>query len=173
MAKWKSMAMGQAERDPGCHSSHCPLPVNKGLLVWVQGPISLAPSCPVFHLFSCFPTRPAAQSLGPRAITFPRAVSNLLWGLSVHWSSQLSTLNKFSRRHKSISDAFLFFRDSTFSHSAKGLRVSLPKLSHLILDIGEEFVKNIVFCMTDHCNTQSIWYFKSTKFHFLYAQYSI
>lgn len=66
-----------------------------------------------------------------------------------------------------------FFRDSTTSLSAKGLRMPLPKLPRLILDIGEEFVKNIVFCVTEHCNTQSIWYFKSTKFHYLYAQYSI
>lgn len=32
----------------------------------------------------------------------------------------------------------------------------LCHLPHLILDTGEEVVKNIFFCMTEHCCTQSI-----------------
>lgn len=151
---WRSRAMGEAEGDPGCHSSQCPPPTNKGLSVWVQGHGLLAPSCPVFHLCSCFPTRPA-DCLCVDLLCFLR------------WTN-------FPEGTSQFVDAWgFFFRDSTSSLSAKGLRMSLPKLPRLILDIGEEFVKNIAFCVTEHCNTESIWYFKSTKFHYLYAQYSI
>lgn len=66
-----------------------------------------------------------------------------------------------------------FFSEIQSSYSAKRLRMSLTKLPHLILDIGEEFVKNIIFCMTEYCNTQSIQYFTSPKFHYFYAQYNI
>lgn len=147
--KWRSRAMGEAEGDPGCHSSH-----EQGLVGVGSGARLVGTFLP--------------------CLSFILLLSDKTCRLSVRWSSLLSTLNKFSRRHKSIFGCMgFFFRDSTSSLSAKGLRMSLPKLPRLILGIGEEFVKNIVFCVTEHCNTESIWYFKSTKFHYLYAQYSI
>lgn len=52
-----------------------------------------------------------------------------------------------------------------FSHSAMELRMFLTKLSLLILDISEEVDKNIFFCMTEHCYTKTILYFKHTEFN--------
>lgn len=49
----------------------------------------------------------------------------------------------------------------------------LLKLPPLVLDICEEFIKNIVFCMTEYFNTKSLQYFKLTEFHYLHAQYLI
>lgn len=49
--------------------------------------------------------------------------------------------------------------------------MSLLKLPPLILDICGEFIENIVFCMTEHFNTQSQQYFKLTEFHYLHTQY--
>lgn len=163
--------MGQAG-EPGCHSNQPPLPMNKGLLVWVQGQILLASSCPVFHLFSCFPARLAAQILGPRIMTFPRAVSNLLWGLFCINILYFLCWTNFPEGTSQFPTHF-FFRDSIFSYSSKGLRMSLTKLPHLILETGEKFIKNIVLCMTEYCDTQSIQYFKSPKFHYCYAQCNI
>lgn len=124
---------------------------------WVriaEGHIWLVPSQPDFHLFFCFPTRhikTCNSATCSKSHDFFQCCF-CFWGVSVYWSL-LSLLHRFSGRHESLSDEwaclffififflfgcfwiFLFFfffcasRSSTFSHSAKGPRMSVPLTS--------------------------------------------
>lgn len=201
IAKWWNKATGQTEGDPWYDSNQCPPSMNKGFLVlgqdcWGAHLIGAFPTWLSFILLLSYKAYKDLQLsyllqeswLFSVLFLFLRSVCILISVVSAaqifrkawvtFWWMSLFVFYIYFFSVWLFLDFFIFFfffvllEVQPFPILLRG-QGCLCHLPHLILDTGEEVVKNIFFCMTEHCCTQSIWYFKHTKFDYPDSHYSI